>query len=127
MPRRTDSHTGSVYFELVLHERIGDHVVVPGVDGREHRGRDDAGRGQREGDLPQDLPVVRAFHGRGFEDVLRDVQEEPAHVPDRERQHHGDVRQDQAAVFVEQAELVVDDDLRDDAAQRSSGWPARTP
>ena len=29
------------------------------------------------------------------------------------RFYHGDVRQDQAAVFVEQAELVVDDDLRD--------------
>ena len=38
------------------------------------------GAASGNGDLPQDLPVVRAFHGRGFEDVL-DVQEEPAHVP----------------------------------------------
>ena len=102
---------------LVLHERVRGHVVVPCADEREHGRGHDAGRGQGEGDLPQDLPVVGPFDGRGLEDVLGDVEEEAAHVSDRERQDHGDVREDQAAVLVQQAELVEDEELWDDAAR----------
>ena len=81
---------------LVGEEDVGEDELVPRLDEAEDRGRDEAGRDEREQDLHEGAGARVAVDHRRLLEVARDPEDEAAQDPDRERQHEREVRDDHA-------------------------------
>ena len=92
VPRKYESQTVTVCFDLVVQEDAGEDVLVPARDEREDRRRDEPGRDERQQDPDERAEPRAAVDHRRLLELLRDADDEAAQRPDRERQHRASGR-----------------------------------
>ena len=90
-----------------------DEQVVPRPEELEDRERRDRGQPERQDQAEEDAPLRRAVDARRLEDVAWDPDEEVPQQEDREREPERRVEEHEAQHGVEDPELVVEREDRD--------------
>ena len=103
---------------LAAAEDQRERELVPREDEHEDRRRDDARAHQRQDHLLEHLPRPVAVRVAGGLQIARDLPDEDAQHPDVEREVERHVGDDQPGLRLEQVELLVDQEERDDHRHR---------
>ena len=95
--------TGQVRVSGPGREHQGEQELVPGADGDEHGGGQEAVAGDRQRDPPHRPKPGAAVDAGGLLQFARQVVEEALHEPDEHRQQEAGIGERQTELGVEQA------------------------
>ena len=98
-------------------------IAVPAADERDHRDRREDRPRERQRDVEEVAEVAAAIHHRRVEELARQLLERVAQQENGHREREGDLRQDDAPVGIEQAEIADLDEQRQDRRRHRKQEP----